>query len=286
MNLPRLARGTLFALLLGGALAPSNALAYCQLTTDQPMRSACPEQCIMSGSPVQWPDRDVLYTFNQALLPDMDDATTRRIFKQAFGAWADVSCGGLPIDLAIAQDPGTTSVSAADHTDNVNVVVYRTPSEWRRLHPLSERAFALTQVWYRTDNGDVVGADMELNGSLGTYRECPADGCEPGTEVDLGNVITHEAGHFLGMAHSDVSGSTMYCDAEPWQTDKRTLAEDDIEGVCSVYGGSAVGGVGSPSSKPSGGGGGCQAAPVGSPAPGLGAGLLLALAGWLRRRRG
>jgi hypothetical protein len=63
---------------------------------------------------------------------------------------------------------------------------------------------------------------------------------------DLQNTLTHEAGHFLGLAHPCGSGTgtactpelrpvTMYPTASPRETKKRTLDADDVEGACAVY---------------------------------------------------
>jgi MYXO-CTERM domain-containing protein len=53
---------------------------------------------------------------------------------------------------------------------------------------------------------------------------------------DLANVVTHEAGHFLGLGHSEIPGTTMSTTAFLGDTDKRTLEADDRAGVCAVYG--------------------------------------------------
>lgn len=138
--------------------------------------------------------------------------------------------------------------------------------------------------WYFT-----CGSDSTLGQTCGTYGQA---GC--GYE-DLQNTLTHEAGHFIGLAHpceSKAVGSTpscaslppgsdavtMYPTAPPKEIQKRTLAADDVEGVCAIY--TAGGPVQEISGKKSGGGGGCS--PGGGGA--LGA-LLLAGAALLPRLR-
>ena len=43
--------------------------------------------------------------------------------------------------------------------------------------------------------------------------------------------MTHEAGHFLGLAHATSALSTMYYSAQIASTSMRTLT-DDIDGIC------------------------------------------------------
>ena len=83
---------------------------------------------------------------------------------------------------------------------------------------------------------------------------------------DLQNTLTHESGHFIGLAHSPVPGATMNATTQPGETLKRSLAPDDAAGVCAIYP-EASGGCGC--------GGG----------EGTGAASLLAAAALLRRRR-
>jgi len=248
-----------------------SASAFCQLTTKQSRTSTCPEVCLEEGTPLAWTGR-AEYAFNERLIPGMDEATLRQTFDTAFAEWTTTDCIDGPIDLEVRQSQQTTDVSIAYEKDGVSAILYRDSREWDALHPGERSVFALTLVAFETTSGRIVGADMELNGGIGQFTVCPSEqSCLVSGEVDLGNVVTHEAGHFVGMAHSDVPGSTMFCDAEPWETDKRTLAADDTDGICAAYPAKSVEG-------------GCAAAAA--PVPGA-ASLLpwAAMLGLLLRRR-
>lgn len=179
------------------------------------------------------------------------------------------------------------------------------------------RTLALTTVTFDQNSGEIFDADMELNGwngsltaPTGEYFTCAPPGS--GTcvnpfgdasciQFDVSNTATHEAGHMLGLDHSLDTTATMAATASPGATDKRTLAADDINGVCSIYpvgaptvlasgaspnGGTATGtmAIASPQACPSGSpssssnGGGCSAG-------GGGIASLIALALWRRRAR-
>ena len=53
-------------------------------------------------------------------------------------------------------------------------------------------------------------------------------------QVDAVSIITHEVGHQLGLNHSPFQNATMYA-AYLGGNGAATLADDDIEGVCSLY---------------------------------------------------
>jgi len=116
------------------------------------------------------------------------------------------------------------------------------------------RIIALTTVSYLDGSGEIVDADMELNAWDGSgpappgfYFTCvdspPAPLCSSSPpflpagciSMDVQNVVTHEAGHVLGLGHSPSPGATMEATAPAGETAKRTLAQDDVNGICAIY---------------------------------------------------
>jgi hypothetical protein len=123
---------------------------------------------------------------------------------------------------------------------------------------------ALTWTSYDTSTGEIVDADIELqdwNDSTaapgGWYYTCvPASwaaaapavcagsffGRTDCAYIDVGNTVTHESGHVLGLDHPCVAGAscvdpdaTMAATASAGEVSKRMLALDDVDGVCAIY---------------------------------------------------
>ena len=115
---------------------------------------------------------------------------------------------------------------------------------------------------------------------VGYFFTCPAQGPYCGDDVeptgscistDAGSILTHEAGHMLGLDHpSDQPSATMYAFYSRGSTALRVLDADDVDGVCTVYpaggaplttcsAGSVPPPVQEPPSRPD-GGGGCSTA--------------------------
>ena len=76
-----------------------------------------------------------------------------------------------------------------------------------------------------SDAGDIYFDDAE------TWN---TEAVVPLTELDLQTAATHEIGHALGLAHSAESGAIMWDSLNP-RTPKRTLHQDDIDGIQELY---------------------------------------------------
>ncbi len=139
---------------------------------------------------------------------------------------------------------------------------------------MSRNVLALTTVIYAPSTGEIADADMEvvdwggLAGSLRSLQNGPSDGwywtcfdptsaatCNSYGEdgcgyMDLQNTVTHEVGHFIGLAHpceaergdctAAMAPTTMFPSAAVREIAKRTLEADDVEGVCTIYPRTAV----------------------------------------------
>jgi uncharacterized protein (TIGR03382 family) len=199
------------------------------------MLASCPATCLTDGLPLYWASRELSYVLNARSFPGLSEATVREILSTSFDQWQQVRCqGGVPVGLSIEQAPGFTDLQVGPKLEepNRNVILYVPAEQW----PSDSRAFAITSVWFRPSSGVILGADMALNGHRGPFGVCGAEGCEGDGLTDLRNVVTHEAGHFLGLDHSDQAGATMWCSAAPGDVDKRALDADDADGLCAIYG--------------------------------------------------
>jgi len=128
---------------------------------------------------------------------------------------------------------------------------------------------ALTSVLYDPDSGRIVDADIEVNGWDGEgsgqslaptssgpphgwyftcakesgWGECARYGEAGCYFIDLQNTMTHEVGHFIGLAHPCEGASctaalrplTMFPATSPGDLEKRTLHADDVAGLCAIY---------------------------------------------------
>jgi MYXO-CTERM domain-containing protein len=57
-----------------------------------------------------------------------------------------------------------------------------------------------------------------------------------GGDFDLQSVLTHEAGHFFGLAHVIERPATMFAAyAGGGNIDRRTLEDNDRQGICAAY---------------------------------------------------
>ncbi len=182
--------------------------------------------------PVQWGQAQVEYRINdrgsQAMEPGSTEVTDelKHAVFQSFDAWNDQECSDFEMVYG-----GKTAVEQPGYdpdTQTVNVVLWQ-DDDWPHPH---YDAVALTTVTYRPCNGEILSADIEFNTADYTYTNHEGSA---GTQIDLRNTLTHEAGHFLGLDHSPNSEATMFATAPHGEIKKRDLHQADIAGLCFIY---------------------------------------------------
>ena len=206
---------------LGSALAPASARAWCQMTTSNDAPTAA-MPCVTDGEPLAWRTGCMAYAVDERGGIDLTAAQIEGVLDRSFRTWMSVTCDGASpgfdilgyVERATCQD-----AQYRGNRGNVNVVAMVSDWEERDYDP---SAYAITTVWHNTDTGTILDVDVLVNEQLGPYAICPDTGCLPALPrnqvVDLENVLTHELGHFFGIAHSDIPNATMYLSAARGET--------------------------------------------------------------------
>jgi matrixin len=222
------------ALLLASVLAGGEASAFCRTTTVGLPASYSPTRgCFTEGLLLFWGNACVGYSINAQASERIGFADATRIIDASFATWASTTCAATGEKVGISvSNLGAVACSEVRYNKegpNQNVIVFRDDA-WPYNDP--NNTLGLTTVTFNADTGEIFDADMEINASgknLTITDEPPANG------FDLASVVTHEAGHFYGLAHATDSKSTMFASYKPGTTALRSLSQDDIDGLCAIY---------------------------------------------------
>lgn len=148
--------------------------------------------------------------------------------RAGFNAWTAVPGANVPL----SEGPVTTQV-AASGLDGINLVTRQDP-EFQ--FPPGVLAVTPTTSFRRQSNfgerlvlpGEIVDSDMILNPAT------PFTTTNAPNQQDLQSVVTHEAGHLLGLSHTGVLDATMFFVIQP-SLDARSLTDDDRAAVAAAY---------------------------------------------------
>jgi len=164
------------------------------------------------GRPFHFPSSPIHWRFESAGSPDeLDPEAQRAAVESALEAWL-VASGTT---IAFVEDPDGP------------------PQDVSRIHWAEEWSYDPDYLAVTTTDastaGEIRSFTMVLNPTqLWTTEPNPFD-------MDFQNTVTHEIGHGIGLAHSDVAEATMYAETLPGDVAKRDLAPDDIEAMQYLY---------------------------------------------------
>lgn len=191
--------------------------------------------CLLEGTPLYWPQTCISFSVQQDGSPDqqIDYDLAHETISKAFQTWLDADCGGgYKPSFAMADYSPAVCDEIQYNTDqpNANVFLFR-EGTWP-YEGQGGDTLALTTITYNTENAQIYDADVEVN-SVDAHYTFADDSAD--TVDDLQSVLTHECGHFLGLSHDPVLGSTMYPEYMPGDLYQRTLNDDDVAGICEIY---------------------------------------------------
>jgi Matrixin len=229
---------TALAVLLGAG----SARAYCRSAAcppHDPDGTTAGQQCDPSqdtdcGIVLQWRQPCISFSVQEDASRQVDYATAETVLTEAFATWTGLDCGGGPPSIQVL-DFSPVSCDRLEYNQqggNANVLMFRDASWPHDTDGGGTDTLALTTVTYDVDKGDIYDADIEVNTADNNFTVSDTPGP---SDVDLLSVLTHETGHFFGLAHTTVMGATMFASYTPGTIAIRQPSPDDVAGLCDAY---------------------------------------------------
>jgi hypothetical protein len=181
-----------------------------------------------------------LQYFFDSVTDKMDESTVRGEIERAFREWQKYGNFTLSAgSVAGAQRSFDILFARGAHGD---------------AYPFDGPGGVLAHTFYPAPpNAEPIAGDMHFDADENWHA---------GSNIDLFSVALHEAGHALGLGHSDQPGAVMY----PYYRTSIGLTSDDIAGIQNLYG-VAGGASGTPSGGTAPTGGGQPSNPPSNPPP-------------------
>ncbi|MBP9111396.1 MAG: matrixin family metalloprotease [Polyangiaceae bacterium] len=227
--------------LVASSIVSTNAFAFCQKTSkgsdDPSYDPATQGGCEKLGVPIYWKEPCVDYKVILDRDGWGDDSglaleAAEKLVEEEFQLWSTAACPGR---FTARTTPNLTlrrkdlsGVGGCEGSVLVNEVRFTKcdPGKVDELGVASAcnpSTLAVTYVKKRELSGVIEQSVMYV------YPQAFVDK----NLEQLRAVVRHEAGHFLGLAHSDQTSAIMYFQSQ--SKPAPGLTEDDVNGICEIY---------------------------------------------------
>ena len=167
-------------------------------------------------------------------LPSGFTSNAMPAIRASYGHWTsgEVACTSWQVQFGGTFN-SPSGLAAVDGNDRVNRMLWLGGTQWR--YP--SNTLAMTTTTFFTGSGEIFDADMEMNNNV---RWKVGGGA---ASYDVETITTHEAGHFLGLNHSQQPSTVMFPTVSLGSI-KTVLDPVDVADVCGVYPAAAGSGAG------------------------------------------
>jgi hypothetical protein len=222
-------KGEALSKLTGLALAAALLFLSTDLSAFRVVREA------EDGSPIRWKAPQVTYLIN----PSGGPPGSVEAIRAAMRTWNAVSGSGFTF-----EDGGTTALTAGQANDGANVISFAplggsvaacVESDFETQKCLVSR----NSIWIDRGGGEIIESDIVFN------TDFPWSTTDSPDAVDVETTALHELGHSLFLADvtrgqgtagsSDDPAKAMFTGTFPLGLIKRTLHQDDMDGVSALY---------------------------------------------------
>jgi hypothetical protein len=178
------------------------------------------------GKLVRWHNHSINIVMDSSVALLGPAQEVEKAIQDAFDEWVDNT--SLPIDFHLTH--GNCGRAGYDmEGENFNCIMASGSEEFWQIHNKDAGATAL--VTYSADKGKIIDGDIIFNTldwkwtANGTHNET----------LSIRTVTSHEIGHFLGLAHTDITDATMFPKMRIGESKKDSLHYDDIDAIDQLY---------------------------------------------------
>lgn len=160
------------------------------------------------GKPLKWTNKNVSLTIRNNS-QTLSSSSSTQVIRNSISQWNQASTAKIT--------EGSSATSEISFSQDFSVY--------------GPAVVGMTELIYNESTGTIQKARILLNED--NFSFTANSGFQIfSNQIFLGDVVTHELGHFFGLSHSEVVDSTMFYSTFPGQS---TIAADDKAGVRSKY---------------------------------------------------